>query len=150
VLLYYGPIFISNGIYMCFILNGFNRSKFCFFHGFDFFEKSFCFKNFWSRNDFAAIQILFASKKSRQTDRHGHPSRPSGLKPALRHLGTRRFNRVWPSCRVWHRLILWLEMAFLGIYRFSNNRCASMCFYSKHKYEILTSIYALHFEKLLF
>ena len=29
-------------------------------------------------------------REHRRTDGQGHPSRPSGLKPALRHLGTRR------------------------------------------------------------
>ena len=49
------------------------------------------------------------SATDRQTDRQGHPRRPSGLKPALRHLVTRRFSRVWHSCSAWHRWDIYFD-----------------------------------------
>ena len=52
---------------------------------------------------------------NRQTDGHqDHPSRPSGLKPALRHLGTRRLLAFTRALHLQEQCIYW-STAFTGV-----------------------------------
>ena len=53
-------------------------------------------------------------REHRRTDGQGHPSRPSGLKPALRHLGTRRLLAFTRALHVQEHCIYW-SIAITGL-----------------------------------